>query len=53
MTSSETGLHSGKGTLGFEMVSDLFINLESMASRREMLIEMFDYHGFISGDRVT
>ena len=24
MTSSETGLHSGEGTLGFEMVSDLF-----------------------------
>ena len=26
---------------------------ESMASRREMLIEIFDYHGFIGGDRVT
>ena len=27
MTSSETGLHSGEGMVGFEMVSDLFINL--------------------------
>ena len=27
MTSSETGLHSGKGTVGFKMVGDLFINL--------------------------
>ena len=27
MTSTETGLHSGEGTVGFEMVSDLFINL--------------------------
>ena len=27
MTSSETGLHSREGTVGFEMVSDLFINL--------------------------
>ena len=27
MTSSETGLHSGEGTVGFEMVSDLFLNL--------------------------
>ena len=26
---------------------------ESMASRREMLIEMFDYEGFIVGDRVA
>ena len=24
VTSSETGLHSGEGTVGFEMVSDLF-----------------------------
>ena len=27
MTSSETKLHSGEGTVGFEMVGDLFINL--------------------------
>ena len=28
MTSSKIGLHSGEGTVGFEMVSDLFINLD-------------------------
>jgi hypothetical protein len=27
MTSSETRLHSGKGTVGFEMVGDMFFNL--------------------------
>ena len=27
MTSSETGLHRGEGMVGFEMVSDLFVNL--------------------------
>ena len=27
MTSSETGLHSGEGTVGFEMVGDLFAHL--------------------------
>jgi hypothetical protein len=27
VTSSETGLHSGEGTVGFEMISDLFIDL--------------------------
>jgi hypothetical protein len=27
VTSSKTGLHSGEGTVGFEMVSDLFVNL--------------------------
>ena len=27
MISSETGLHSGEGTVGFKMVSDLFVNL--------------------------
>jgi hypothetical protein len=27
MTSSETRLHSGEGTVRFEMVGDLFINL--------------------------
>ena len=27
MTSSETGLHSGEGMVGFEMVGDLFVNL--------------------------
>ena len=27
MTGSETGLNSGEGTVGFEMISDLFINL--------------------------
>ena len=27
MTSSDTGLHSGEGMVGFEMVSDLFVNL--------------------------
>jgi hypothetical protein len=27
MTSSETRLHSGEGTLGFEMVGNLFVNL--------------------------
>jgi hypothetical protein len=27
MTSSETRLHSGEGTVGFEMVGELFVNL--------------------------
>ena len=27
MTRSETRLHSGEGTVGFEMVSDLFVDL--------------------------
>ena len=27
MTSSETRLHSGEDTVGFEMVGDLFVNL--------------------------
>ena len=27
MTRPETGLHSGEGTVGFEMVSDQFVNL--------------------------
>ena len=27
MTSSETRMHSGEGTVGFEMVSALFVNL--------------------------
>jgi hypothetical protein len=27
MTSSETRLHSGEGTMGLEMVGDLFVNL--------------------------
>jgi hypothetical protein len=27
VTSSETRLQSGEGTVGFEMVSDLFVNL--------------------------
>ena len=27
MTGSETRLHSGEGTVGFEMVSDLFVDL--------------------------
>jgi hypothetical protein len=27
MTSSETRLHSGEGTVGFELVGDLFVNL--------------------------
>jgi hypothetical protein len=27
VTSSEIGLHSGEGSVGFEMVSDLFVNL--------------------------
>jgi hypothetical protein len=27
MTSSETRLHSGEGTVEFEMVGDLFVNL--------------------------
>ena len=27
MTSSETRLHSGEGTVGFEMVGDMFVNL--------------------------
>ena len=81
MTSSETRLHSGAGTMGFEMVGDLFVNLafedlmvgalpgccagcrsvdrgrgsqeESMASRREMLIEILNYSGFIGGDSVS
>ena len=28
MTSSETRLHSGEGTVGFKMVGDLFVNLD-------------------------
>ena len=27
MTSSETRLHSGEGTVGFEMVANLLVNL--------------------------
>ena len=27
MSSSETGLHSGEGTVGFEMVDDRFVQL--------------------------
>ena len=27
MTSSETGLHSREGMVGFKMVGDLFVNL--------------------------
>ena len=27
MTSSETRLHNGEGTVGIEMVGDLFVNL--------------------------
>ena len=27
MTSSETRLHSGEGTVGFKMVDDLFVDL--------------------------
>jgi hypothetical protein len=27
MTNSETRLHSGDGTVGFEMAGDLFVNL--------------------------
>ena len=27
MTSSETRLHSGEGTVGFEMFGDLFVHL--------------------------
>ena len=27
MTSSDTRLHSGEGTVGFDMVSNLFVNL--------------------------
>jgi hypothetical protein len=27
VASSNTGLHSGEGTVGFEMVSDLFVNM--------------------------
>jgi hypothetical protein len=27
MTRSETGLHSGEGMVGFEIVGDLFVNL--------------------------
>ena len=27
MTRSETGLHSGEGTVGFKMVCDLFVHL--------------------------
>ena len=27
MTGSETRLHSGEGTVGFKMFSDLFVNL--------------------------
>ena len=27
MISSETRMHSGEGTVGFEMVGDLFVNL--------------------------
>ena len=34
MTSSETRLHSGEGTVGFEMVGDLFVNLASEDFRK-------------------
>jgi hypothetical protein len=35
MTSSETRLHSGEGTVGFEMVSDLFVNLAFKDFRKD------------------
>ena len=34
MTSSETRLQSGEGTIGFEMVSDLLVNLASEDLRK-------------------
>ena len=27
--------------------------VESIASRREMLVEILDYHGYVSGDSVS
>ena len=75
MTSSETRLHSVEGTVGFEMVGNLFVNLafkdlrkagkdryrfvtvwvqvESMASHREMLIEILNYSGFVGCNSVS
>ena len=35
MTSSETGLHSGEGMVGFDMGCDLFINLLSKTLERQ------------------
>ena len=35
MTSSETRLHSGQGTVGFEMVGDLFVNMASKTLERQ------------------
>ena len=35
MASSETRLHSGEGTVGFEMVCDLFVNLAFDDLRKE------------------
>ena len=35
MTSSETRLHSGECTVGFEMVGDLFVNLAYKDFRKE------------------
>ena len=35
MTSSETGLHSREDMVGFEMVSDLFINLALLTLERQ------------------
>ena len=40
MTSSETGLHSGEGTVGFKMVGDLFVNLDFEDLRKQGRIDI-------------
>ena len=39
MASSETGLHSGESTVGFEMVGDLFVNFALVGSPTTSQIE--------------
>ena len=40
MTNSETRLHSGEGTVGFEMIGDLFVNLAFQDLRRQGMIDI-------------
>jgi hypothetical protein len=40
MTSSETRLHSEEGTVGFEMIGDLFVNLGLKTLERQGRIDI-------------
>jgi hypothetical protein len=41
MTSSDTRLHSGEGTVGFEMVGNLFVILAFEDLRRQCRIDIY------------